>query len=349
MSLTGDAVRPFEDQRAAGTAAGPDEVHLSVVIAARDAESTLGAQLEALARQQAPFRWEVIVADNGSTDGTAQLVRSMVGRVPGLRLLDASARPGAAAARNIGVGAARGRHVAFCDADDIVAHRWVAGVGAALRTSAFVAGALEWGRLNDPVTRRSRVADAVTHLNPSPWAPHLLRVGACNMAMRTAVFRHVGGFCEDAPSMEDIDLGWRVQLAGIPVVFLPDAVVHYRLRRGARAIARQAYAYGTGERWLAQRYRLMSALGTDHEAEPRRPSSRVLGRAAHLGRQVAGVRGRGDLARLSAEVAFGLGYAFGEVVDQAPLEPAMVTGASAPAGDGAPQTILRPDENRMRA
>ncbi len=51
---------------------------VSVIVAAYNAEATLGEQLEALSRQAVSFPWELLVCDNGSTDGTAELVRSLV-------------------------------------------------------------------------------------------------------------------------------------------------------------------------------------------------------------------------------------------------------------------------------
>ena len=70
---------------------------------------------------EVPADWEVVVADNGSDDGTRACVQRWSERHPRIHLVDASARRGAAAARNIGVRSARGRLLAFCDADDVEA------------------------------------------------------------------------------------------------------------------------------------------------------------------------------------------------------------------------------------
>ncbi len=233
-------------------------VELSVVIAARQAEATLAEQLDALVAQRVPFAWEVVVADNGSTDGTVALARSYADRLR-LRVVDASAVPGAGAARNVGVAAARGPLIAFCDADDVVADGWLAAVRDGLREHAFVAGRFEGERLNRPAVLRSRTLPQQDGLQESGHLPGLYAAGAGNMGVRADVFRAVGGFDPRCRFLEDTDLCWRVQLAGVPLVWLPGAVVHVRLRGSLRKAARQGHDYGTGEKWLALRYREQEA------------------------------------------------------------------------------------------
>src|SRR3712207_4277359 len=81
---------------------------LSVVIPCLNAASTIAVQLAALSRQSWPGEWEVIVADNGSTDRSRRIAESYGDRLPGLRVVDASDRRGQAHARNLGAAAATG-------------------------------------------------------------------------------------------------------------------------------------------------------------------------------------------------------------------------------------------------
>ena len=229
-------------------------LELSVVIAAYDAEDTLGEQLDALAAQRVPFGWEVVVADNGSTDGTAALARSYAGRLR-IRVVDASATPGAGAARNVGASVVRAPLVAFCDADDVVADGWLAAMRAALERHAFVAGRFDGTRLNSASVLRSRELPQQHGLQESARLPGLHAAGAGNMGIRADVFRAVGGFDPRCLYLEDADLCWRVQLAGVPLTWAPEVVLHVRLRGSLWSTARQGYHYGTGERWLALRYR----------------------------------------------------------------------------------------------
>ena len=81
---------------------------VSVIMPVRNGSESLARQLEALRGQTYGGPWELIVADNGSVDDTPSVAEEFAGRVPGLRVVDASGRPGIGAARNAGAAAARG-------------------------------------------------------------------------------------------------------------------------------------------------------------------------------------------------------------------------------------------------
>src|SRR3954454_13330110 len=124
-------------------AMAPDDPVLSVVIPSYNDATLLPQQLAALQQEQWSSPWEVIVVDNRSTDGTADLVRRHAEEDPRVRLVSASERQGLAYARNTGVAASRGDYVAFCDADDVVGPGWVAAIGAAVLQHRAVTGSLE--------------------------------------------------------------------------------------------------------------------------------------------------------------------------------------------------------------
>ena len=98
---------------------------ISTIVAVLNAEATLGAQLEALAGSDLPGP---LGADPGRqrVDRRQHAGRTFVrGPRPLLRVVDASARRGAAYARNQGARHAAGDILAFCDADDIVSPGWL--------------------------------------------------------------------------------------------------------------------------------------------------------------------------------------------------------------------------------
>lgn len=224
---------------------------ISVVIPAHNAAATIGVQLAALAEQQTNHPFEVIVVDNRSSDDTARIVAGFHDRLPGLRIADARAGEGAAYARNTGVQEATGELLLFCDADDEVHPGWVGAMGAALQDADIVGGAIEVAKFNPP-----EVQSGYPNLAPQ------LQVGrhqlpfatGCSMGIRRAVFERLGGFDESSSPAEDQDLSLRAQFAGCRLVFAPDAIVHYRLRSGIRAVARQHYHYGLSDARLFSRF-----------------------------------------------------------------------------------------------
>lgn len=230
---------------------------ISVVIPVRNAVGTIGMQIDALLGQQGAPPFEIIVADNGSSDGTASEVRRRMERFPDLLLVDASRSIGAAAARNTGARHARGERLAFCDADDVVSERWVTAMSSALDRYAAIAGANDHDALNPGIRR---CLHATSHQRGLPRALRFLPYAlSANLGIRAPVFFELGGFAEDLDAVgEDIDLSWRLQLAGHEIGFEPEAVVAYRHRETIAAAWRQHVAYGFADPVL---YRRFSAQG----------------------------------------------------------------------------------------
>lgn len=244
---------------------------ISVIIAAYNAADTLGAQLDALASQHAlrDVAWEVLVCDNGSTDGTRNVVGHYRERIPGLRIVDASGRRGPAHARNCGAKFARGEFLAFCDADDVVALDWLNQLNRAFDEHDFLAGSFESTLLNDAKVLRSRQlsqADGLQH-TASHSLPH---AGAGNMGIRRATFLRLGGFDENILRLEDTDLSWRVQQDGTPLAFVPEVVAHVRLRSSWRGMFTQGRGYGSAHHALERRYPADRPASGPVERHPRR-------------------------------------------------------------------------------
>lgn len=228
---------------------------VSVVLPCRNAAATVAGQLDALAAQKYAEPWELVVVDNGSTDRTRAIVTSYRDRVPNLRVVDASGRPGVAYARNLGVAEATAELLAFCDADDEVAPGWLAAMTAALDEHEFVAARPEYEKLNPRWAYESWEPPPGDGIASHRFPPYLdYARGGC-LGVRRAVHHEIGGFDESFGSCEDDDYCFRVQLAGRPLVAAPDAVVHVRLRARAREFFEQARWYAEGEAQLQRKFR----------------------------------------------------------------------------------------------
>lgn len=109
---------------------------MSVVLAARDAAETVG-QAVASVLAQSVRDLELVVVDDGSVDGTGEVLRSIDD--DRVRVLSNDAPRGLAGALNVGLDAARGRYVARMDADDLVLPGWLELILARVRTAPGVA------------------------------------------------------------------------------------------------------------------------------------------------------------------------------------------------------------------
>jgi glycosyltransferase involved in cell wall biosynthesis len=236
---------------------------VTVIIPVRNGERTLPEELEALTKQTYDGAWEVVLADNGSTDNTVEICDEWADRLPDFRVVDASDRPGSSHARNVGAAAARGELLAFCDADDVVDENWLAALVTASLDHDLVGGVQEEDRLNDAAIRRSRGARTqralVKPLGFLPFAP------TSNLAVWADVYQTVGGLDIDYPQAHDVEFSWRAQVSGFDLGHAPEAVVHYRYRSTVKGVAKQAYLTGYDAAQLYRDYRRNGA---------RRPSRR---------------------------------------------------------------------------
>lgn len=227
---------------------------VSVVIPTFNAAEMIGGQLAALARQTWTAPLEVVVADNGSTDDLESALRPWQRVFPGLRRVDASRGRGVSVARNVGVEAASGTRILLCDADDVVCDRWVEAMAEALTRHALVGGAVETIRLSGPSAVWVPIESHSEEL-PRTWRDRPYPYGG-NTGMRREVFERVGGYDESYPAgAEEIDFAWRAADLGYDAVYVPDALLHYRIRTDVRGVLRQQYNSGRGTATLYAKFR----------------------------------------------------------------------------------------------
>jgi glycosyltransferase involved in cell wall biosynthesis len=215
---------------------------ISVIVPVLDGEEHIAEQLAALAGQTYRGEWELVIVDNGCTDGTLEVVRAWSTALPSVTVADARARRGLNHARNVGTRAARGDFLAFCDADDVVTPGWLEALAASAPHADIVGGRLEWDALNDPMVRAWRpqapMTDLVVDHGFLRYAP------GGNLGVWAPVARAVGWDERFTFGSSDHDFAWRAQLAGHRLAFAPAAVVQQRFRRTIGATARQSFRYG---------------------------------------------------------------------------------------------------------
>lgn len=215
---------------------------VSVVLCVRNGASTLARQLAALTRQDFGSPWEVVLVDNGSTDGTRALATAWTDRMPWLRVVDEPVA-GLNRARNRGVVAASADRLVCCDADDEVDAAWVREMYDGLERFDLVGGALV-PRPERPA--RARLLDVPQTDGLPTLLGHTFAVGA-SLGFHRRVHDAISGFDEAFDTgADDVEFCVRATHAGYTIGFLPGAVTRYSLQDTPRALVRQRFSYGRG-------------------------------------------------------------------------------------------------------
>jgi GT2 family glycosyltransferase len=184
-------------------------------------------------------------------------------------VLEAPDRASQAYALNVGVAAAQCDRVLVCDADDHVDAGWATHLLAAL-SSADSAGGLVVGWGGGSLTARTSGLACF-----EPRFGFLPAFGGNNAAFTKKVWAAVGGFDESVGVAQDIDLSWRIQLAGYSLAFAGDARVFGRERTTPGATFRQAYGYGKSQVALYAKHRAAGMPRSSTRAGLRRLGSLV--------------------------------------------------------------------------
>jgi glycosyltransferase involved in cell wall biosynthesis len=226
---------------------------VSVVLPLLNKADDLAAQLEALATQEFDGPWELVIADNGSTDGSLEVAREWAPRFASARIVEAPDSPNASRTRNRGAAVASGELLLFTDADDLAQPGWIAGMADAAPDGDVIAGGVSTGLLNEQSIRDWHVM--LPRERALAQYPFLSYASGTNTGVWADAFHELGGFDEATSVGEDIELSWRAQVAGYTLVHAPAALVEYRLRSTVSSLARQHYNYGQAGPHLYRRFR----------------------------------------------------------------------------------------------
>lgn len=204
---------------------------ISVVIPFRGSGHELRRQVTAVAEQIDPLSDEVIVVLNGESPeneswlGTSDLT--------GVRVVHALETAGASYARNVGAKHARGRILAFTDADDIVQHDWVAGIRAAFVSRHGIQAVIGSQR-----NRVDGVSPSIRFQPPVTLPGGMLLMQTNNLAVLRETFEQLRGFDEDLPYCEDRDFSFRFVDSGLQYCYIEsvqvDRFMSTKIRHSAR-------------------------------------------------------------------------------------------------------------------
>jgi len=223
------------------------ELAASVIVPVRNGRRHLELLLAALEKQTLPReRFEVLIGDDGSTDGSTDDLETEGGW---LRVLKGGPRS-SYAARNRAAGAARAPILAFCDADCQPEPDWLeAGIAAVESAEPETLAA---GRVRFLVPDRPTVWTLVD-MDTTKDHRREVEIGnaeTANLFVRREFFERLDGFDDTIPEHGDFDFALRAVAAGAHLSYAPEAVVWHPTRDTAKPFLRMVWIM---HRWYAAR------------------------------------------------------------------------------------------------
>ncbi len=300
---------------------------LSVVIPTYNRQERLRRVIGALAEQVVDVPFEVVVVSDGSTDGTNELLAS--GALPMPVVAATQPNSGPAAARNRGVELASGEVVLFID-DDVVPDPGLlarhVGWHQAAATDRVVIGPMltpDDVRLAPWVAWEQRMLykqyDAMV---AGEWAPTFRQFYTGNASVRRDRIVAAGGFDVRFKRAEDVELAYRLHLAGVEFVYDHEAAAHHYADRSFESWRNMARSYGEndvafargGQSWLlgtmsqefGTRHRLVRSLV--RACVPRPRLAAVATAALERIARISGRVGPQAVAHQALSAVYGLTY-----------------------------------------
>jgi len=181
---------------------------------------------------------EVVVVDDGSTDGTVSILREIAASDQRVRVLQQKNR-GSSSARNAGAREARGKYILFLDGDDRLIPGAILKLSCTLdATHSAVCSYGQWRAINENGELMPPNMKLTSHYNGFVLK-HILKKGflipGCVLMRRDAFFS-AGGFDESIEFAEDWEFFCRLSLEG-DFVAIPDCSFAYRLRKNSKSSA----------------------------------------------------------------------------------------------------------------
>ncbi len=231
------------------------DLAISVIVPVRNEAAFIQDTLRQILDQEYPQdRFEILVVDGCSTDGTQDLVREVAEEHANVRLLENPARL-SSAARNIGIKNSQGDVVLIVDGHcEIPSRQMLRNVSDAfITTGADCLGRPQPQNVENATTLQKAIGAArASRLGHHPESfiysdqPQFAPAKSVAVAYRRNVFDRVGCFDERFDAHEDGELNYRCDAAGLRCYFTPAIAVHYFARASLLGLFRQMVRYGRG-------------------------------------------------------------------------------------------------------
>lgn len=197
-----------------------------------------------------PSNYSIIVVDDGSSDGTKELL-DQYSRANENMTYFTQKNKGSYSARNLGISNSQGEIVCLLDDDCVAEKDWIMSHVKGY-TSPDIGGV--GGKIigYSPRTQIEKYVEKNKLFDQENMMKIFLVTA--NASYRRKVFEQIGGFDDNFRSGGDADMGIRTLHAGFKLVYGPDAVVNHKHRSTLRQLLRQHYIYGKGYCLLHKKY-----------------------------------------------------------------------------------------------
>ena len=276
----------------------------TVAVPVRNAERTLAACIQSLRALDYPESLvEIIFVDNASSDNSKLIIKDA-----GFRCITEEA-PGACRALAAALNRATGSYVAFTHADCVVDPQWLRSFAAE-----FVAGGATGLGGSTPGAEQSTLVERYCENRRLKFQNGNVEAGGgllpwlnfVNAAVCVEAIRAVGGFDFAFRQETELDLSWRLVLAGYRLAHCPAAIVRHQYRATLSALWKQKFYIGrAAPKFVAKYGALYLALYT----APYRAPSKAAAQAGASAMQLVAALGRGKMEEAAYAVLDGFVYA----------------------------------------
>jgi glycosyltransferase involved in cell wall biosynthesis len=222
---------------------------VSIIVPVYNGEKTIAQCIESLLTQSYPKdKYKILVIDNNSKDKTAEIIKSFP-----VKYLSEKEIQSSYAARNKGIRHAKGKILAFIDADCIASKNWLKNAVEKFKDNSIgcVAGEVKSYK---PQNYVENYLASKNDLSPK-FSEYLPYPKTANAFYRKQVFDKIGLFEEQWVSGGDADIAWRMQLqTKYKVKFAPNAIVYHKHRSNLWSMFKQCLTWGRGNAALHRKY-----------------------------------------------------------------------------------------------
>jgi len=226
-------------------------MNVSIIIPAFNARHTLSACLQACQAQKLPanVQQEIIVVDDGSSDGTQEIAQAA-----NVQLIQHKTQRGAGAARNSGLAAARGEIILFTDADCVPRPNWVTEMIRPFQDPSTQGCKGIYATNQTELVARFVQIEYEDKYDLLRTQPVIDFIDTYSAGYRAAVLKAAGGFDETIHYVEDQELSFRLAAAGHKLVFQETAVVTHQHSNSLRRYCRKKVMIGYWKAQIMRRY-----------------------------------------------------------------------------------------------